>query len=165
MASAATRREGVRVDVVLPVAVDAQVSGAREATVVDVALLAALLIVSSLELEVAYVVQRHDVRERICGVTGLAHRSKLAFMHLGLGVAGASAVTVRGPRLEGNARMTIGTTNRQMLAGQDVITLRIVIENVLACLEVAALALLAEPSAMGIVFGVTSLRGTVCWRL
>jgi hypothetical protein len=131
------------VDVVLPVAVDAQVPGAGEASVVDMAFLAALLIVGSLELEIANVVQRDDVGEGVRGVAGLAHRSKLALVYLGLGVAGASAVTVCGPGLEGHAWMAIGTTNRQMLAGQDVITLCIVVENVLASLKMAALALLA----------------------
>lgn len=99
-------------DVVLPVAVNAQVSGSGEASVVDVALLAALLVVGSLELKIAYVMQRDDVGEGVCSVAGLANRSKLALVYLGFWMAGAAAVAIRGPGLEGHAGMTIGTTNR-----------------------------------------------------
>lgn len=61
VAGATARRERVGMDVVLAVAVDAQVPRAREPTIVDVAAIAALLIVCPLELEVANIMQGYDV--------------------------------------------------------------------------------------------------------
>lgn len=61
VAGAAARRERVGVNVVLAVAIDAQVARAGEPTVVDVAAVATLLIVRPLELEVAHIMQCHNV--------------------------------------------------------------------------------------------------------
>jgi hypothetical protein len=49
------------VDVVLSVAVDAQVAGSRQASIVAATGLAALLIVGALELKITHVVQGDDV--------------------------------------------------------------------------------------------------------
>ncbi len=143
VAGTATRGERVRVDVILSVAVDAQVTGARKAPIVDVTAIAALLIVGTFELEVTDVVKRNNVREGVGGVAGLANCAELALVYLRLWVARALAIAVRGARLECHAGMTIGAANRQVLAGQNVVTLRVVVEDILARLQVTALAFLA----------------------
>jgi hypothetical protein len=119
-------------NVVLPVAVDAQVARAREATIVYVAAIAALLIMRALEIEIADIVQGDNVRETLSRMAGGAVGSELAFVDLGFRVTRAAAKAVRGPRLECDTWMAISTANREVLARQLVVTLSVVIEDVLA---------------------------------
>src|SRR5262249_31939825 len=86
VALAAARRQRVAVDVVLAVAVDAQVAAAGERPVIAVAALARDVVVHALEREVANVVQRLDVFPRSRGVALRAAGAVLAAVHLGLGV-------------------------------------------------------------------------------
>ena len=148
VAGAAARRERVGMDIILAVAVDAQVTGAGEAPIVNVAAVAALLIVGSLQLEVTHIVQGNDVRERVCGMASLTDGSELPLMHLGLGVARTSAVAVLGSRLKGHTGVAIRATHREVLTGELVVALAIVVEDVFAGLQVTVFALFAQPPAM-----------------
>lgn len=130
-------------NVVVSVAVDAEISGAREPLIVDVTAVATLLIVCSLEVEVPDIVQCNDVGETLRRVAGRAVGAKLAFVNPWLGVTSTTAVAVRWPRFERDARMAIGTANGQVLAGELEITLSVVIEDVLPGFEVAVFALVA----------------------
>ncbi len=98
-------------DIVLSVAVDAQVARARKPLVVHVAAIATLLIVRPFQIEIANIMQRDDVRETLSGVTGRAVCSKLAFVHTGFGVTRATSKAVLWPRLERDAWMTVRTAN------------------------------------------------------
>lgn len=132
VALSALRRERIGVNVVLPVAVDAQVARACETAIVDVAAIATLLIVSALKTKVANIVQSDDVRETLSCVARSAVCTKLPFVNLWLGVTRATAKAVGRPRLKGDAWMAIGAAHGEVLAGQLVVTLGVVIEDVLA---------------------------------
>jgi len=132
VAGTATRRERVRVNVVLPVAVDAQVARASEPAIIDMAAVATLLIVGALEVEIANIVKSNDVRETLSRMAGCAVGSELAFVNLGFGVTRAATKAIGGSRLKGNAWMAVGAPNREVLTREFEITLRVVIENILA---------------------------------
>ena len=116
VALSATRRERVSVNVVLPVAVDAQVARAREPAIAHMAAIATLLIVRALEIEIADIVECDDVRETLSRVASCAVGSELAFVDLGFRVTCTAAKAIGRSRLEGNAWMTICASNREVLA-------------------------------------------------
>ena len=128
------------------------------------AAVAALLIVHALELEVADVVQSDDVGETLSGVAVGAIGSELTFVDCRFRVAGAATVAILGTRLELDARVAICAFDAQVLSRELVVTLGIVIEDVLARLKVAGIALVAELSAVDIVLGVAPLGTTGRWR-
>src|SRR5262245_40948210 len=97
VAVTATRRQRVAVDIVLAVAVDAQIAAAGERAVVAVAALAREVVVHALEREVADVVQRLDVLPRPRRVALRAAGPVLPLVDGGLGV---TAEAVGRPRLE-----------------------------------------------------------------
>tara|TARA_R110002095_G_scaffold200282_2_gene180459 strand:- start:22 stop:603 length:582 start_codon:yes stop_codon:yes gene_type:complete len=132
VALSALRRERICVNVVLPVAVDAQVARACETAIVDVAAIATLLIMSALKTKVANIVQSDDVRETLSCVARGAVGTKLSFVNLWLWVTCATTKAVGGPRLKGDAWMAISAAHGEVLAGQLVVTLGVVIEDVLA---------------------------------
>src|SRR5262245_64851463 len=80
-------RQRIVVDVVLAVAVDAQVAGAGERAVVLVAALARQVVVHALEREVTDVVQRLDVLPGPRRVALRAAGAVLALVDRGLGMA------------------------------------------------------------------------------
>jgi len=149
------------VNVVLPVAVNAQVSRTGQSAIVDMTCVAALLVVGPFELEVAYVVERDDVRERLGGVAAAASGTELPFVNFGFGVTRAATVAILRARLESHAGVAVGAAHGEVLSGQFVVALDVVVEDVLPGLEVTVLALLTEATSVGVIFGVAAHSRTV----
>src|SRR6185503_7672218 len=119
------------------------------------------VVVHALEREVADVVQRLDVGERSRRVALLALRAVLALVDLRLGMAAEAA---RRPRLERDRRMAVDAADFQVLAVEVERRLLVVVEDVVAGLDVAALALVAEPAFVRVVLGVTAFGRAVRFR-
>lgn len=98
-------------------------------------------------------------------MAGLADRSKLPLVHLGLRMAGTAAEAILWTWLEGNAGVAVGAANRNVLTGELVVTLRIVIKDVLTSFQVAALTLFAKASSVRIIFFVAAGSRAVGWCL
>ena len=121
-------------DIVLAVAVDAEIPGASQRSAVDVATLAVETIVGTLEREVAYIVQRLNVAEIVCRVAGLAHRAVGTFMNIWLRVASEAVLW---PRLESDLGMTIRTLCLEVNTVELPVGLKVVVEDVLTGLHMA----------------------------
>lgn len=98
-------------------------------------------------------------------MAGLADRSELPFVHLGLRMARAAAKAIFWTWFEGYAGVAVRATNCEVLACEFVVALTVVIEDVLAGLQMAALALFAETPAVGVILFVATGRRAVGWRL
>ncbi len=153
VALAAARRQAVRVDVVLAMAVDAEVATTRERTVIAVATLARDVVVAALEREVADVVQWLHVLPRLRRVALLARGAVLTLVHRGLGV---TAEAVRRARLERDRWMAVRAANLEVTTVDAEPRLRVVVEDVVAGLDVALLALGAEVALVRVVVGVAA---------
>ena len=148
MALAAAWRQRVAMDVVLAVAVDAQISRARQRPVIAMASRACQVVVATFEGEVADVVHRSDVAEGLRRVALLARSAVLAAMHIGFGM---TAKAGRRPRLERHRWMTIHAANLQMLPGELEARHGVVAEDVVTGFDVTAPAFVTEPSLVRVV--------------
>ncbi len=117
VARAAPRRERVCVNVILPMAVDAEISRAGQTAIVHVASLAALLVVSALEVKVTNVVKSDDVRETLSRMARRAVGAELSLVNARLGMTRAAAIAILRSRLERHAGVTIRAGDREVLAG------------------------------------------------
>ena len=162
VALAALRRQRVVVDVVLPVAIDAEIAAARERPVIAMAALARDVVVRALEREVADIVEGLDVLPRARAVALLAARAVLALVNRGLGMAAEA----RGrSRPERDGRVAVRAPDSQVLAVEVERRHRVVVEQVVARLEVTLLALLAEPALVGVVIRMATLVRAVARRV
>src|SRR5262245_46425235 len=139
-------------------AVDAHVARAGERPLVLVAALAREAVVHAAQREVADVVQRLDVLERLRGVTLLARSAVLTFVDARLGVTAEASGRAR---LERDRRMAVRASHFEVFAVEVERRHLVVVEEVVAGLGVAALAFVTEPALVGVVVGVTALGRTV----
>ena len=105
--------------------------------------------------------ERLDVAERGRVVALVAECSELPFVNLRFGVANTTTETIGWPRLERDRGVAIRALGGQVRAVKLELRLGVVIEDVLAGFQVALLALVAEPLAVGVIFGVTTLASAV----
>lgn len=125
--------------------------------------IAGLLIVRPFEIEIADIVQGLDVREGLGSMTSRAIGPKFALMYLGFRMTGTTAEAVPRSGLKGHTGVTIRALHCEMLSGQFVVTLNIVIEGVFTGFQVTAIALVAQAIFVHIVFGVAALGRTILW--
>lgn len=156
MAFTAPRRQRVVVDVILAVAIEAEVAGSSERPRILVTALARDVVVHALERKIADIVQRLDVFKRARRVALLALRSVLTFVHLRLRV---TAVTVGRPWFECDRWMAVGTPHFEVLTVEVKPRHRVVVKDVISGLDVTALAPGAESTFMSIVVFVATFGG------
>lgn len=140
-------------DVVLAVAIEAEVARPCERPRILVATLARQIVVHASQRKVPDIVQRLNVLERARGMALLALRSILAFVNFWLRV---TSVAVGRPRLERDRGMAVRAPHFEVFPIEVKCRHRVVVEDVIPCLLVTPLAREAESAFVGVIVFVTT---------